>query len=112
MFSGCSSLINAPALPATTLADHCYSDMFQGCTSLINAPILPATRLVKYCYNNMFNGCKKLNYIKVNLLSWLENATNNWVAGVSSTGVFNAPSNFPDIRGDSNIPKGWTLTHK
>ena len=34
MFQGCTSLTQAPALPATTLADYCYFSMFQGCTSL------------------------------------------------------------------------------
>ena len=34
MFIGCASLSQAPALPATTLAPNCYSDMFSDCTSL------------------------------------------------------------------------------
>ena len=34
MFSGCTSLTQAPALPATMLVNYCYSDMFSGCTSL------------------------------------------------------------------------------
>ena len=34
MFSGCTALIQAPALPATTLANQCYNGMFSGCTSL------------------------------------------------------------------------------
>ena len=34
MFSGCSSLIQAPELPATTLAFCCYKCMFNSCTSL------------------------------------------------------------------------------
>ena len=34
MFSGCSSLIQAPELPATTLAFRCYKDMFSDCASL------------------------------------------------------------------------------
>ena len=34
MFTGCTSLTQAPALPAMTLADFCYRSMFQGCTSL------------------------------------------------------------------------------
>ena len=45
MFSNCTSLTSAPALPATTLADNCYWGMFSGCTSLVNAPKLPATTL-------------------------------------------------------------------
>jgi hypothetical protein len=34
MFRGCTKLTQAPALPATTLADYCYVGMFSGCTFL------------------------------------------------------------------------------
>ena len=60
MFSGCTALTHAPALPATTLAQYCYSGMFQGCTSLTQAPALPATKLVTRCYQDMFSGCTSL----------------------------------------------------
>ena len=111
MFQRCTSLVNAPALPATILNDYCYQYMFYRCTSIVNAPELPATTLAPYCYQYMFYGCTKLNYIKVNFSSWVDNTTNNWVTGVSSTGEFNAPSDLPDTRGDSNIPIGWTITN-
>ena len=57
MFSGCTSLTQAPALPATTLAKFCYQYMFRGCTSLVQAPSLPATTLETNCYQYMFRGC-------------------------------------------------------
>ena len=60
MFSGCSSLTSAPALPATTLANICYSGMFYGCTSLTQAPALPATTLAYGCYYYMFGNCTSL----------------------------------------------------
>ena len=60
LFSGCTSLTSAPALPAMTLANYCYSSMFNGCTSLTSAPELPATTIAKYCYQYMFNGCTSL----------------------------------------------------
>ena len=60
MFSGCTSLTQAPTLSATTLADHCYARMFKGCTGLTQAPTLPATTLANYCYYNMFDGCTSL----------------------------------------------------
>ena len=60
MFLGCTSLTQAPALPATTLATYCYSAMFNGCTSLTQAPALPATTLATYCYSAMFSGCTSL----------------------------------------------------
>ena len=60
MFLGCTSLTQAPALPATTLAANCYQYMFWGCTSLTQAPELPAMTLANYCYYGMFNGCTSL----------------------------------------------------
>ena len=60
MFSGCTSLTSAPKLPATTLADYCYDSMFYGCTSLTSAPKLPATTLARSCYSSMFFGCSSL----------------------------------------------------
>ena len=60
MFQGCTSLVQAPALPATTLATDCYASMFSGCTRLTQAPALPATTLEFYCYYYMFRGCTSL----------------------------------------------------
>ena len=60
MFSGCTALTQAPELPATTLMNNCYSNMFQGCTALTQAPALPAATLAEYCYVQMFDGCTSL----------------------------------------------------
>lgn len=62
LFYNCNNIVNVSSnfLPATTLADHCYSYMFIGCTSLTTAPVLPATTLANYCYGDMFNGCTSL----------------------------------------------------
>lgn len=60
MFYGCTSLTQAPTLPATTLTLNCYCSMFQGCTSLTQAPALPATTLATYCYRSMFGRCTSL----------------------------------------------------
>ena len=60
MFSSCSSLTQAPALPATTLENSCYKSMFYGCTSLTQAPALPATTLAEGCYQSMFQNCTSL----------------------------------------------------
>lgn len=60
MFSRCTSLAQAPELPAMTLAQYCYQSMFAECTSLTTAPELPATTLEGYCYQNMFVGCTGL----------------------------------------------------
>ncbi len=60
MFEGCTNLTEAPELPATELAEGCYSRMFEGCTSLTEAPALPATKLAEGCYTQMFEGCTSL----------------------------------------------------
>ena len=43
-----------------TMADYCYFFMFQGCTSLTQAPALPAITLASECYDSMFYGCTSL----------------------------------------------------
>ena len=60
MFSNCDSLTEAPKLPAKTLAPYCYHYMFFSCKSLVTAPELPTTELANYCYYDMFNGCTSL----------------------------------------------------
>ena len=42
------------------MAANCYYYMFYGCTSLTQAPALPATTLANYCYRGMFFGCTSL----------------------------------------------------
>ena len=110
MFSGCAALTQAPALPATTLANECYSNMFSGCTSLTTAPELPATTLVDRCYNWMFKGCSNLNYVKA-MFTTITGATPlaNWLFSVSPTGTFvkNAAATWTNEQAD--IPTGWTV---
>ena len=115
MFQGCSSLVTAPALSATTLAESCYSSMFKGCSSLEKAPELPATELASSCYNSMFQGCSKLNLINTSFINY-SNANNeftNWVDGVAAEGTFNynknATFNPEEIRGVDGIPEGWLV---
>ena len=55
-----SALITAPELPATTLANYCYSSMFYGCLSLTTIPKLPATTLATGCYYQTFYECSKV----------------------------------------------------
>lgn len=60
MFQGCTSLEQAPDLPATVLRIRCYDSMFKGCTALKQAPDLPARDLAWFCYEHMFDGCTSL----------------------------------------------------
>ena len=43
-----------------TMANYCYYGIFKGCTSLTQAPALPATTLKSTCYAYMFQGCTSL----------------------------------------------------
>lgn len=70
MFYGCTSLAEAPELPATILASHCYAYMFQNCTALVEAPELPAKTIGTNSYNYMFTGCTSIKRIKMNASSY------------------------------------------
>ena len=109
MFYGCTSLTQAPELSATTLAGDCYYQMFQNCTSLTQAPELPATTLADGCYYQMFKGCTSLNYIKCLATNVsVSNCTYNWLHGVSSTGDFYTPAATNWTTDVNGIPTGWT----
>jgi len=111
MFNQCVKLTSAPELPATTLANSCYSNMFYGCTGLTTAPELPAETLAIQCYSGMFVNCSSLNFIKMlatNISA--SNCLSNWVAGVAATGTFVKNSSATwDVTGVNGVPSGWTI---
>ena len=109
LFANCTSLVKAPVLPATTLADSCYWVMFHGCQSLTKAPELPATTLAHDCYYMMFYNCFSLKEVRVSATTTESGALNGWLRNVSATGDFYCDPNatiFPS--GDSGCPSGWT----
>ena len=110
MFMNCTSLTGAPTLGNFQMRPFIYNSMFQNCTSLTVAPNLPANTLDEGCYKNMFMGCKNLSSISVGFANWGEDATENWVKGVASNGVFNKPNNLSAEYGVSRIPVGWNRT--
>ena len=98
-------------LPATELANGCYSHMFYRCSSLTAAPVLSATTLAEGCYQNMFCECSSLNSITC-LATNIEanDCTTSWLDGVASSGTFIKASDMTDwTEGDSGIPSGWTV---
>lgn len=128
MFNDCTSLTSASniTLNATTLYIGSYKLMFQGCTSLVNAPEIKATTLSDggSDTNNgslayMFRGCSKLNTIKVHFTNWNSgNYTRGWTYGTKSTGTFYKPSSLPSTKNASGnktnpdfIPYNWTVTN-
>ena len=110
MFAGCTSLVTAPELPATTLDNNCYENMFNGCASLTTAPELPATTLADRCYLQMFYGCTLLASVKC-LASAVfpSSAVNNWLYNVSATGTFTKAAGVEWPTGASGIPNGWEV---
>lgn len=111
MFNGCSSLVAAPKLNATTLTNNMCAGMFKDCTSLTETPYLPAEHLVNGCYFNMFNGCSSLQKVNANFIDEPSTAyTNNWLQGVPDHGTFiKNPNATWDVVGNSGIPVGWTM---
>ena len=112
MFSGCTSLTQAPALPATTLASYCYYNMFSGCTALTQAPELPATTLADNCYSDMFKNCTSLSSLKVAFTAWGSKTTERWLTNVAATGTFKCPQELitnTTERTANTVPESWTM---
>ena len=86
--------------------------MFYNCSSLTEAPELPATTLTNYCYNNMFSGCNSLNQIKCLAINGINtnSSTFNWVQGVqTNNGTFIKHPNASWPSGYNGIPQNWTV---
>ena len=112
MFNSCRNLTEASELPAMTLASSCYERMYASCLALQKAPELPAAELVESCYNGMFLNCSSLNYIKVGVMSLLNDfsATENWVKKVDDEGIFVFPCGSTyDEHGPSEVPTNFTI---
>ena len=110
MFSGCTSLIKAPSiLPAITIGAWAYAYMFIGCTSLVNAPELPVETLATSCYYQMFSGCTSLKSLKCHAKVTANNATVDWLRGVKTAGTFYGHSEYGWSSGISGIPTTWTF---
>ena len=85
MFKGCTNLVKAPSVIATTtLGTSTLQSLFSGCTSLVTGPELKATTLTSNCYRQMFENCSALQYLKADFTAWNDaaNATQNWLSNV------------------------------
>ena len=116
MFMNCYELINAPKiLPATTLADNCYTAMFYNCYKIKFAPELPAKNLIKECYHTMFAECHSLRYVKALFTTNITKDTNytyNWLYKVNTTGVVvKAVDAKWNLSGISGIPASWDYAY-
>ena len=110
MFSGCTSLVKAPSiLPAITIVNWAYAYMFTSCTSLVNAPALPAETLAQSCYYQMFYNCTSLKSLKCHAKVSAYHATDNWLYRVKPSGTFYGHSEYGWSSGASGIPTTWTF---
>ena len=110
MFYGCKSLIVAPKLPMTELANSCYETMFLGCKSLINAPELPATALEPWCYSGMFSACKSLVTAKIMAITSSDSAFKNMFQNVNTTnGVLKVNKAKTYDISEISVPTEWTI---
>ena len=112
MFSGCTSLVNPPELPATILSKYCYRQMFAGCTSMKKSPDLMVTSVTASdAYASMFSGCTSLNYIKCMAVNQDQYpiVMSGWVIGVSSTRTFVKSPSATWATGVAGIPNNWTV---
>lgn len=75
LFDGARFLNTVPILPAKNLPKNCYLYMFYSCTSIQNAPELPATVVPAGAYYYMFAGCKNLNFLKINVKSYISRSS-------------------------------------
>ncbi|MCQ2253616.1 MAG: hypothetical protein MJZ61_09210 [Bacteroidales bacterium] len=60
LFLDCTSLTQAPELPAMSVSENGYHNMFNGCTSLTKAPEIPATDMNLLSCEAMFANCTSL----------------------------------------------------
>ena len=64
MFSGCTALVTAPQIVATSLGDSAMHGMFWGCTSLEIAPQIVVTTITgTRAMYRMFYGCTSLQVL-------------------------------------------------
>lgn len=91
---------------------YCFNEMFRGCASLVQAPDLPATTLAEGCYKSMFYDCTKLDNLKCSAtVSNMTTFTSNWLLNVATIGTFTCNNKkYFEIDSASGIPKGWSIT--
>ncbi len=104
-------------LPAITLTEHCYDGLFSGCTSIITAPYLPATALLPendsnasqaFCYNELFAGCSSLNMVRLAYTGGDCNCFTNWLDDVASTGEI-VYDQSQEATSPIPIPSNWSV---
>ncbi len=106
------SLVDGKGHSTEIPSSYCFYKLFSGCTSLTQAPELPATTLTEKCYGEMFLGCTSLSEIQVSFSDWgSDSGTGSWVKDVAPTGTFICLYTLPLRYGESWIPKDWAVKY-
>lgn len=109
MFIGCTSIVVAPDLPSTSTYSNCYNSMFYNCSLLTVAPVLPALTIWGSSYRRMFYGCSSLNLVVLHATTAsATNCTYQWLNGVAASGDLYCPSGLVFTSTDGGVPSGWT----
>ena len=114
LFKICTKLSSVPSdfLPATTLAELCYTGMFEQCKALVTAPDLPAETLASKCYEWMFESCSSLTSIRcLATNSKSINATDKWLQKAKNTAecTFYKKAGAVWNTGTNGIPDKWNV---
>ena len=99
MFEGCTSLIEAPKLPAEKLVFCCYESMFKGCISLQQVTMMATGFIIDYCNEPDVN---------VNNTWIINTAITDWLDDTASSGTFykNKQSKW---KNEDVIPPNWEV---
>ena len=108
------SLVDAANFETATLTEpDAFSYFFSGESHLKNDAsnpiVLSAPNLTPGCYKGLFEGCSGLKAIEVGATDIsASGATDGWLDGVSSTGMFVTPKPSQWCSG-GNLPESWTV---
>ena len=96
-------------LPVTALSKSMYYGMFSFCEKLTIGPELPATTLADFCYSQMFYSCSTLSDIRCLATTFATYSTSAWVQNVPPAGTFTKHPNATWPSGTDGIPDNWTV---
>lgn len=114
LFKICTKLSSVPSdfLPATTLAELCYTGMFEQCKALVTAPDLPAETLASKCYEWMFENCSSLTSIRCLATNYSgDSYTKQWLQNAKNTAecTFYKKAGAVWNTGTNGIPDKWNV---
>jgi hypothetical protein len=111
-----SSIVDASGLILpNNVQQNSYQSMFESCTSLAEAPALPAKTLDTNCYESMFYGCSNLSTVTLYYADTAPDDSDSfayWLEEAGGTGcTIYAPADALWDSSDSTmyIPSNWTV---